>query len=66
MLLLVEKRLIWLYCGVIGNVINLASLTLLDEMKQIIMEQRTIEGTIAESSSMILKYKSKAINITLK
>ena len=29
------------------------------------MEQRTIEGTIDKSSSMILEYNSKAIDIVL-
>ena len=34
-------------------------------MEQIFIEQRTIERTITESPSMILEYKSKAINIAL-
>ena len=39
------------------------NITLFDEEEQIFIEQIAIEGTIGESPSMILEYKSKAINI---
>ena len=39
------------------------NIVLHDEVEQIFKEQRTIEGTIYKSPSMILEYKSKAINI---